>query len=205
LSADGGHPPAYFEVAHTARNLVLFPAALVLFDWLGWAAASSTRSFLQGSRLQFTPAKSAVEVAITKSPRASAFAAKRRVASFSELLGTKSLAARPACGSGQPVTSVGNERRRPSVSSRRPFRELFEVLRGMLRDSSDDILRREHDGTLLHAGNLRHWPRDPAFRAHGVDSPIAIDAALVPRITSANTDAASLMIAEQTGEFGKKR
>jgi hypothetical protein len=75
----------------------------------------------------------------------------------------------------------------------------------MLRDSADDILRREHDGTLLHAGNLRHWPRDPAFRAHGVDSPIAIDAALVPRITSANTDAASLMIAEQTGEFGKKR
>ena len=87
------------------------------------------------------------------------------------------------------------------------FRELWdeEVLPGPAATSDDDILRfaREHGGTVFHAsGTCRMGSDDmavvdPVLRVRGIECLRVIDASVMPAITSANTNAASLMIGEK--------
>ena len=87
------------------------------------------------------------------------------------------------------------------------FRELWdkEVLPGPAAASDDDILRfvREHGGTVFHpCGTCRTGTDDmavvdPHLRVRGIDSLRVIDASVMPTITSANTNAASIMIGEK--------
>lgn len=87
------------------------------------------------------------------------------------------------------------------------FRELWdeEVLPGPAATSDDDILRfvREHGGTVFHpSGTCRMGGGemavvDPNLRVRGIEALRVIDASVMPAITSANTNAASLMIGEK--------
>ena len=87
------------------------------------------------------------------------------------------------------------------------FRDLWdeEVLPGPAATSDDDILRfaREHGGTVFHAsgtcrmGGGEMAVVDPSLRVRDVESLRVIDASVMPTITSANTNAASLMIGEK--------
>jgi len=87
------------------------------------------------------------------------------------------------------------------------FRELWdkEVLPGAAATSDDDILRfvREHGGTVFHpCGTCRTGTDDmavvdPHLRVRGIDSLRVVDASVMPTITSANTNAASIMIGEK--------
>jgi choline dehydrogenase len=87
------------------------------------------------------------------------------------------------------------------------FRDLWdeEVLPGSIATSDEDILRfvREHGGTVFHpSGTCRMGGGgmavvDPSLRVRGVEALRVIDASVMPVITSANTNAASLMIGEK--------
>jgi choline dehydrogenase len=87
------------------------------------------------------------------------------------------------------------------------FRHLWdeEVLPGSVATSDEDILRfvREHGGTVFHAsGTCRMGGGgmavvDPSLRVRGIEALRVIDASVMPTITSANTNAASLMIGEK--------
>ncbi len=87
------------------------------------------------------------------------------------------------------------------------FRDLWdeEVLPGPAAASDDDILRfvREHGGTVFHpSGTCRMGGGemavvDPSLRVRGIEALRVIDASVMPTITSANTNAASLMIGEK--------
>ena len=87
------------------------------------------------------------------------------------------------------------------------FRDLWdkEVLPGPAAASDDDILRfvREHGGTVFHpCGTCRMGSDemavvDPHLRVRGIEALRVIDASVMPTITSANTNAASLMIGEK--------
>lgn len=87
------------------------------------------------------------------------------------------------------------------------FRDLWaeEVLPGSAATSDDDILRfvREHGGTVFHpSGTCRMGSDDaavvdPHLRVRGVEALRVIDASVMPTITSANTNAASIMIGER--------
>ena len=87
------------------------------------------------------------------------------------------------------------------------FRDLWdkEVLPGPAATSDDGILRfvREHGGTVFHpSGTCRMGGGDmavvdPNLRVRGIEALRVIDASVMPIITSANTNAASLMIGEK--------
>jgi choline dehydrogenase len=87
------------------------------------------------------------------------------------------------------------------------FRDLWteEVLPGPAANSDDDILRfaREHGGTVFHpCGTCRiglddNAVVDPHLRVRGIEGLRVIDASVMPSITSANTNAASIMIGEK--------
>jgi len=87
------------------------------------------------------------------------------------------------------------------------FRSLWaeEVLPGPAAATDGDILRfvREHGGTVFHAcGTCRMGTDagavvDPRLRVRGVDRLRVIDASVMPTVTSANTNAASIMIGEK--------
>ena len=87
------------------------------------------------------------------------------------------------------------------------FRELWadEVLPGADARSDAQLLDfvRHHGGTVFHAcGTCRMGVDpgavvDPHLRVHGVEGLRVIDASVMPTITSANTNAASLLIGER--------
>lgn len=80
-----------------------------------------------------------------------------------------------------------------------------EVLPGGKAETDDEILRfaREHGGTVFHCvGTCRMGSDDaavvdPKLRVNGVDGLRVIDASVMPQVTSANTNAASIMIGEK--------
>jgi choline dehydrogenase len=71
----------------------------------------------------------------------------------------------------------------------------------------DDLWRfaRDTGGTVFHCvgtcrmGSDTHSVVDPRLRVRGVDKLRVIDASVMPQITSANTNATSLMIGERGG------
>jgi len=87
------------------------------------------------------------------------------------------------------------------------FRDLWnqEVLPGSAANSASDILRfvQEKGGTVFHpvgtcrSGTDRMSVVDPQLKVHGIDCLRVIDASVMPKITSANTNAACLMIGEK--------
>lgn len=87
------------------------------------------------------------------------------------------------------------------------FRDLWdaEVLPGPQASSDDDLLdfARRHGGTTFHASGTcrigvdRDAVVDPQLRVRGVERLRVIDASVMPIVTSANTNAPSLMIGEK--------
>jgi choline dehydrogenase len=87
------------------------------------------------------------------------------------------------------------------------FRDLWyeEILPGPAAQTDQQLMdfARTHGGTVFHAsGTCRMGSDDmavvdPALRVRGVERLRVIDASVMPTITSANTNAASLMIGEQ--------
>jgi choline dehydrogenase len=88
-----------------------------------------------------------------------------------------------------------------------PFRELWdsEAVPGADRKSDDELLdyARRTGGTVFHAsGTCRMGTDDlavvdPQLRVRGVERLRVIDASVMPTVTSANTNAAALMIGEK--------
>ena len=84
-----------------------------------------------------------------------------------------------------------------------------EVLPGAQAATDGELLdfARRHGGTVFHAcGTCRIGKDDasvvaPDLRVHGVDCLRVIDASIMPTITSANTNAASLMIGQRGSEL----
>jgi choline dehydrogenase len=93
------------------------------------------------------------------------------------------------------------------IHNQPPFRDLWadEVLPGPSATSDEDILRfvQRNGGTVFHpTGTCRMGADtgavvDPFLRVRGVDGLRVIDASVMPTITSANTNAASIMIGER--------
>ena len=91
------------------------------------------------------------------------------------------------------------------------FRDLWdeEVLPGPAAQADQQLLdfARAHGGTVFHAsGTCRMGSDDmavvdPALRVRGIERLRVIDASIMPTITSANTNAASLMIGEKGAAF----
>ncbi len=91
------------------------------------------------------------------------------------------------------------------------FRDLWnrEVLPGPDARSDDDLLKfaQSHGGTVFHpVGTCRMGTGDgavvdPLLRVRGVEGLRVIDASVMPKITSANTNAASLMIGLRGSEL----
>jgi choline dehydrogenase len=87
------------------------------------------------------------------------------------------------------------------------FRDLWdeEILPGPVAQTDQQLLdfARTHGGTVFHAcGTCRIGIDDmavvdPALRVHGVQCLRVIDASIMPTVTSANTNAATLMIGEK--------
>ncbi len=93
------------------------------------------------------------------------------------------------------------------IYSQPAFRELWdeEVLPGPRAETDEDLLEfaRTHGGTVFHAsGTCRMGIDDmavvaPDLRVRGAERLRVIDASVMPTVTSANTNAASLMIGER--------
>jgi len=83
------------------------------------------------------------------------------------------------------------------------------VLPGPKAKSDEDLLNfaREHGSTTFHAsgtcraGNDDTAVVDPSLRVRGVEGLRVIDASIMPQVTSANTNAPSLMIGERGAEL----
>jgi choline dehydrogenase len=88
-----------------------------------------------------------------------------------------------------------------------PFRELWEaeVLPGPAAQGDAELLdfARRHGGTVFHCvgtcrmGSDARAVVDSQLRVRGVERLRIIDASVMPKVTSANTNAASLMIGEK--------
>ncbi|MEO8740846.1 MAG: GMC family oxidoreductase N-terminal domain-containing protein [Casimicrobiaceae bacterium] len=93
------------------------------------------------------------------------------------------------------------------IQNRSPLRELVEaeVLPGVEADSDAALLAfaRSNGGTVFHCVGSCRMGSDagavvtPDLRVHGVEGLRVIDASVMPTVTSANTNAASLMIGEK--------
>ncbi len=91
------------------------------------------------------------------------------------------------------------------------FRDLWveEVLPGPAAETDEELLAfaRNFGGTVFHASGTCRMGEDefavvtPELRVRGVEGLRVIDASVMPRITSANTNAASLMIGEKGAEL----
>lgn len=95
------------------------------------------------------------------------------------------------------------------------FRDLWaeEVLPGPEAETDEDLLAfaRNFGGTVFHASGTCRMGKDdtavvtPELRVRGVEGIRVIDASVMPQITSANTNAASLMIGEKGAELVLQR
>lgn len=91
------------------------------------------------------------------------------------------------------------------------FRDLWdtEVVPGPLVTSEDELIDfvRNNGGTVFHAsgtcrmGSDNRSVVDPALRVCGVERLRVIDASIMPAVTSANTNAASIMIGEKGADL----
>ena len=90
------------------------------------------------------------------------------------------------------------------ITSQLAFRELWhtEMVPGIDRQTDEQILEsiRNGGGTVFHPvstcrkGSDKRSVVDPELRVRGVDGLRVIDASVMPTITSANTNAPTLMI-----------
>lgn len=98
------------------------------------------------------------------------------------------------------------------ITSQSPFRELWdeEIVPGAQTAHDDaSILQaiRQHSGTVYHVcgtnrmGSDQQAVVDSALRVNGVEGLRVIDASVMPQITSANINAATLMIGERGAEL----
>jgi choline dehydrogenase len=106
-------------------------------------------------------------------------------------------------------TLVAGIRMLRDIYAQPAFRDLFdlEVLPGAAARSDEDLLdfARQTGGTVFHCvGTCRMGAVDdplavvdPQLRVRGVDGLRVVDASIMPNVTSANTNAASLMIGER--------
>lgn len=104
-------------------------------------------------------------------------------------------------------TLVAGVRMLREIYRQRPFRDLWdvEVLPGPAAKTDGELLdfARRHGGTVFHCvgscrmGSDMHAVVDPQLRVRGVERLRVIDASVMPFVTSANTNAASLMIGEK--------
>jgi choline dehydrogenase len=93
------------------------------------------------------------------------------------------------------------------IYRQKSFRGLWdvEVVPGAAADTPDDLWQfaRNNGGTVFHCvgtcrmGSDDRSVLDPQLRVRGVDRLRVIDASVMPQITSANTNATSLMIGEK--------
>lgn len=93
------------------------------------------------------------------------------------------------------------------IANQPSFRDLWEVevLPGLESNTDDQIWRqvRDNGGTVFHSvgtcrmGNDTSSVVDPELKVRGVTGLRVIDASIMPSITSANTNAPTLMIAEK--------
>lgn len=91
------------------------------------------------------------------------------------------------------------------------FRPLWdeEILPGADADTDEKLLNfaREHGGTVFHASGTCRVGKDekavvdPSLRVQGVERLRVVDASIMPQVTSANTNAPSLMIGEKGAEL----
>jgi choline dehydrogenase len=102
------------------------------------------------------------------------------------------------------------------IYSQPAFRDLWDedVLPGSGAQTDQELLEfaRRHGGTVFHASGTCRMGTDalavvdPELRVRGVEGLRVIDASIMPTITSANTNAASLMIGEKGAALlGKPR
>ena len=104
-------------------------------------------------------------------------------------------------------TLVAGIRMLRDIAAQPAFRDLIdaEVLPGSAATSDAELLEfaRREGGTVFHAvGSCRMGVDsdavvDPTLRVRGVEALRVIDASVMPTVTSANTNAASLMIGER--------
>jgi choline dehydrogenase len=112
-------------------------------------------------------------------------------------------------------TAVAGVRMLREIYRQPAFRDLWneEVVPGPAADNDDELLHfaRTSGGTVFHCvgtcrmGKDEHAVVDPALRVRGVEGLRVIDASVMPTVTSANTNAASLMIGEKGAELVKRR
>ncbi len=105
---------------------------------------------------------------------------------------------------------IGGLRWVREIHAQKPFRDLVEaeVLPGPKADSDRALLdfARENGGTVFHCVGTCRMGADagavvtPELRVNGVEGLRVIDASVMPQVTSANTNAAALMI----GEYGAR-
>jgi len=110
-------------------------------------------------------------------------------------------------------TLVAGIRMLRDIYAQPAFRDLFdlEVLPCAAARSDEDLLdfARQTGGTVFHCvGTCRMGAVDdplavvdPQLRVRGVDGLRVVDASIMPNVTSANTNAASLMIGERGGRM----
>jgi choline dehydrogenase len=104
-------------------------------------------------------------------------------------------------------TLVAGIRMLREIYAQPAFRDLVdaEVLPGAAARDDGALLdfARQQGGTVFHCVGTCRMGRDadsvvdPALRVHGVEGLRVIDASVMPKVTSANTNAASLMIGER--------
>ena len=108
-------------------------------------------------------------------------------------------------------TAVAGVRILREIYSRPAFRDLWseEVVPGPAAATDEELLdfARKGGGTVFHCvgtcrmGNDDNAVVDPALRVRGVEGLRVIDASVMPILTSANTNAAALMIGEKGAEL----
>ncbi|MFK7963457.1 MAG: GMC family oxidoreductase [Burkholderiaceae bacterium] len=109
-------------------------------------------------------------------------------------------------------TMIEGVRMTREIAAQSPFRQLWEeeIIPGE-REASDDasVLAaiQKYSGTVYHVcgtsrmGSDTEAVVDPMLRVNGVERLRVIDASVMPQITSANTNAATLMIGERGAEI----
>jgi len=109
-------------------------------------------------------------------------------------------------------TMVEGVRMARDIAAQSPFRQLWETEIVPGASASNDAASmlgaiQQHGGTVYHVcgsnrmGADEEAVVDPTLRVNGVERLRVVDASIMPQITSANTNAATLMIGERGAEL----